>query len=109
MFKYLQEKEAWPKKRYLISLLKDKSLNPVESSLILPNDNLNYTMWQSHAHIVEVLDTLNGNTNVYLSIREAAASIGVVESTIRNALKNQKEKGVLKLIKKRYQVKQISK
>ena len=57
---------------------------------------------------MEVVDTLNGNTTVYLSIREAAAAIGVVESTIRNALKNQKERGIYKAIKKRYQVKQVS-
>ncbi len=41
-------------------------------------------------------------------MREAAAAIGVVESTIRYALKNQKEKGVYKLIKKIYQVKRVS-
>jgi transposase len=57
---------------------------------------------------VEVVDTLNGNTTVYLSIREAAAAIGVAEGTIRNALKNQKEKGIYKPIKKRFVVKLVS-
>ena len=51
---------------------------------------------------------LNGNIAVYLSIREAASAIGVVESTIRNALKNQNEKGVSKPIKKRFTVKRVS-
>lgn len=57
---------------------------------------------------MEVIDTLNKNTTVYLSIREAAAAIGVVESTVRYALKNQKEKGTIKLIKKRFQVKLVT-
>ena len=57
---------------------------------------------------MEVLDTLTGNTTVYLSIREAAAAIGVVESTVRNALKNHKEKGINKPIKKRFIVKQVT-
>jgi Fic family protein len=57
---------------------------------------------------VEVIDTLNKNPTVYLSIREAAAAIGVVESTVRYALKNQKEKGTIKLIKKRFQVKLVT-
>ncbi len=65
-------------------------------------------MWKSNAHRVEVLDTLNGNTTVYLSIHEAAAAIGVVESTVRNALKNLKEKGIHKPIKQRFKVKQVS-
>ena len=57
-------------------------------------------MWKSNAHRVEVIDTLNKNTTVYLSIHEAAGAIGVLDSTIRNNLKNQKEKGIIKLIKK---------
>lgn len=57
---------------------------------------------------MEVIDTLNKNPTVYLSIREAAAAIGVVESTVRYALKNQKEKGTIKLIKKRFQVKLVT-
>ena len=57
---------------------------------------------------MEVLDNLTGNTAVYLSIREAAAAIGVVESTVRNALKRFNEKGINKPIKKRFMVKQVT-
>jgi DNA-binding transcriptional regulator YhcF (GntR family) len=57
---------------------------------------------------VKVVDLANGNTTVYLSIREAAAAIGVVESTVRKALKNLKEKGISKPIKKRFEVKPVS-
>ena len=39
---------------------------------------------------------------VYSSISEAARSIGCTKSTISLALKNKREKGVNKLIKKRY-------
>jgi group I intron endonuclease len=84
------------KRRYIVAV--DKSV-----------ENNSYTNeWKTNAHRIEVLDTLTGNTTVSLSIREAAAGIGVVESTVRNALKIQKEKGIFKLIKKRYQVKRIS-
>ena len=55
---------------------------------------------------MEIFDTLNGNTTVYLSIREAATAIGVSESTVRRALKNHKEEGFHKPLKKRFKVKQ---
>ena len=61
--------------------------------------------WESNAHKVEVLDTLNGNKTVYGSIREAAVAIGCVHATIRKALKSLNENGVTRLIKKRFQVK----
>jgi len=50
-------------------------------------------------HKIEVLDTLNNQTSVYSSIREAALSTGVARSTLGNALKDQEEKGVTRLIK----------
>lgn len=57
---------------------------------------------------IEVLDTLTNKTIVYPSIIEAARGIGCVKSTIQSALKFLKEKGVTRLIKKRYSVKHIS-
>jgi predicted transcriptional regulator of viral defense system len=54
------------------------------------------------------LDTLNNETTVYPSISEAAQSIGCAHSTIRNALKHLQEKGVSRLLKKRYLVKIIT-
>ncbi len=87
-------------------LLKRRYL--VASEKLAQSESLNRILWKSNAHRVEVLDTLTGNTTVYLSIREAAAAIGVVESTVRNALKNQKEKGINKPIKKRFMVKQVT-
>lgn len=56
---------------------------------------------------MEVVDILNGNETVYGSMREAAAAIGCVVSTIRIALKNLKETGESRLIKKRFKVKSI--
>ena len=85
------------KKRYLVS-----------SERLANSESLDRVLWKSNAHRVEVLDNLTGNTAVYLSIREAAAAIGVVESTVRNALKRFKEKGINKPIKKRFMVKQVT-
>ena len=85
------------KKRYLVS-----------SERLANSESLDRVLWKSNAHRVEVLDNITGNTTVYLSIREAAAAIGVVESTIRNALKRYKEKGINKPIKKRFMVKQVT-
>ena len=56
---------------------------------------------------VSVLDTLSNETKVYLSISDAAQAIGCVEGTIRSALKNQKETGVLKPVKKKRYIVQI--
>jgi hypothetical protein len=54
---------------------------------------------------VEIVDILNSNKTVYGSMREAAAAIGCVVSTIRIALNN--HTGESRLIKKRFQVKRI--
>lgn len=62
---------------------------------------------ESYAQSVLVKDVLNGNETVYSSIRDAAAAIGCVHATIINALKHQKETGVTRVIKKRFQVKHI--
>lgn len=59
----------------------------------------------SRSHKVEVFDTLSNETTVFSSAREAALSLGCVESTISKALKHLKEKGVSNLIKNRYMVK----
>ena len=62
---------------------------------------------------IEVFDTLNNETTVFPSIREAAKSIGCDKSTILkviNLLKSSGEegpKGKSKLIHKRYQVKEL--
>lgn len=85
------------KKRYLVS-----------DERLVNSGSLDRVLWKSNSHRVEVLDNLTGNTIVYLSIREAAAAIGVVESTVRNALKRFKEKGINKPIKKRFMVKQVT-
>ena len=53
---------------------------------------------------IEVLDTLTNKTIVYPSIIEAARAIGCGKSTIQSALKVLKEKGVTRLIKKKYSV-----
>ena len=58
------------KKRYFISLYNDKS-QVAGSSMFSMGKN-----FKSYALRVEILDTLNGNSTVYLSIREAAAAIG---------------------------------
>lgn len=54
--------------------------------------------------VVEVVDTINGNSTVYSSINLAAQAIGCAPSTICRALKNLKEKES-RLIKKRFLVK----
>lgn len=56
----------------------------------------------SKAQSVEVLDTLNNEVTIYSSISEAATFIGCDPTTITKALKNQKEKGASRLLKKRY-------
>ena len=60
-------------------------------------NNIDLNEWKTNAHRVEVVDTLTGNKTLYLSIREAASAIGVVESTVRNALKNQMEKVLINI------------
>src|SRR5688572_15288480 len=54
-------------------------------------------------HRFEVVDILNGNTTVHLTMIDAAREIGCHQSTISKAFKNLKEKGggVTRLIKKR--------
>ena len=51
---------------------------------------------------MEVLDTLTNVTTVYPSISEAARFLGCSFSTIVIVLKDQREKGVSRLVKKRY-------
>ena len=58
----------------------------------------------SRSKRVEVFYTLKQETTVYPSIREAARSIGCTNSAIVITLKNPWEKGVTKLVKKRYTV-----
>jgi hypothetical protein len=53
---------------------------------------------------VEVLDNLTNQIIVYPSMSEAGSSIGCSKVAIHLALKYQKEKGVTRLIKKRYTV-----
>ena len=53
------------------------------------------------------MDTFNNETTVYNSISEAGRFIGCTETAVRKVLKNIKEKGVARLIKKRYSVKFI--
>ena len=54
---------------------------------------------------VEVFDVKTNKTSVYTSARQAAKAIGCVHSTILLADKTLREKGVNKLIKKRYLIK----
>ncbi len=53
---------------------------------------------------IEVIDSITNEKTVYSSIGEAARSIGCTDSAIVRVLKNQREKGVKKLLKKRYVV-----
>lgn len=97
-------------KRYLVTLSDDKSQEAGFSTLLpfAPLGEEGKT-WKSNTHRVEVCDTVKGNTiTVYLSIREAARAIVCHDRTIANALKNLKEKGEHKPIKKRYLVKPIN-
>lgn len=52
------------------------------------------------SHSVEVTNTLTNTKYVYSSIAEAARAIGCNPSTISNAFKEFKEKGVYRLVKK---------
>jgi group I intron endonuclease len=54
---------------------------------------------------IEVFDSITNEATVYPSIIEAARAIGCVKGTIQSALKVLKEKGVTRLIKKKYSVK----
>ena len=60
---------------------------------------------KSKGQRVEVLDTISNETTLYFSIRQAAEAIGCVHGTILLADKAFKEKGVSRLLKKRYTVK----
>ena len=62
---------------------------------------------QSRAIRVEVLDNLTNQITVYPSMAEAAISMGCSKVSVHLALKNLKEKGINRLIKKRYQVKPV--
>ena len=54
------------------------------------------------SHSVEVTNTLTNTKDVYSSIAEAARAIGCNGSTISLALKEFKDKGVNRLVKKIY-------
>ena len=56
---------------------------------------------------VKVLDTFSNETTVFNPISEAGRFIGCSETAVRKALKNLKEKGVARLVKKKYLVKFI--
>lgn len=88
------------KKRYIVTLPKTEESKVVDSSL--PHGT---KLWESNAKRVEILDTLNGNSTVYASIRQAALSINCVHGTFVKAIKHFKETGETKLIYKRFQVK----
>jgi group I intron endonuclease len=60
---------------------------------------------RSKSSSVEVIDTLNNVISLYTSIRQAGEAIGCVHGTLILADKAFKEKGVSRLIKKRYLVK----
>ena len=57
---------------------------------------------------VEVFDSLNNETTVYSSIREAAQAIQCAKSTIKVSLERSKKKGISDLIKKRFIVKLLN-
>lgn len=56
---------------------------------------------------VEVLDTLTSESTVYLSINEAGRALGYATVSVWRALQNY-DKGVNKLLKKRYAVKRCN-
>ena len=56
---------------------------------------------------VEVFDVKTNKTSVYTSIRQAAEAIGCVHRTILLADKTLREKGINRLVKKRYFIKII--
>lgn len=56
---------------------------------------------------VEVFDVKTNKTSVYTSIRQAAEAIGCVHGTILLADKTLREKGINRLVKKRYLIKII--
>jgi len=87
------------KKRYVVFPIGDG-----DSSIPIPLDTM---LWESNAQKVEILDTLNGNSTVYASIREAALGIECVHATIVKAIRHFKETGENRLIKKRFKVKSI--
>ena len=60
---------------------------------------------KSKGQVVEVLDTISNETTLYSTILQAAEAIGCVHGTILLADKAFKEKGVSRLLKKRYVVK----
>lgn len=89
------------KKRYIVFPQTEES-KVVDSSL-----SHGTMLLESNVQRVEILDTLSGNSTVYPSIREAAHAIDCVHGTIIRALKNLKETGETRLIKKRFQVKPL--
>jgi hypothetical protein len=61
------------------------------------------------SHKVEIIDTLNNETTVYLSIREAARAIGVAQCSITNAFKRKGcEASTIFIKKKRYRITKLS-
>ena len=116
-FKYSEETKAKMKVRSLEQQeqLKNLQLNPEYRAKNLEHlkrlhsspehlEHLN-RIHSIQSHQVSVLDTLTDQVTVYPSISAAARAIGCVDGTIRSTLKVLKEKGVSRLIKKRFMVK----
>jgi hypothetical protein len=57
---------------------------------------------------IEVFDTLNNVKTVYPSIKEAARTIGVSETTIRRAFSGHQGESSILVKKKRYKITKLS-
>ena len=103
--KYQQDKAVLRlvKKKYVISHLKEADSSVVSG--LAPQAIMCAIGGKSNKQLVEVVDTLNGNTTVYPSINQAAQAIGCVHAAICKVLKNFQETGESRLIKKRFLVK----
>ena len=97
--------------------LKILNANPEQKAKRLEQLKILNSSKEHHEHLirlrtiqsqrVQVFDTLNNETTVYPSIREAAKAIGCHKTTIGKAIEHQKQKGASRLIKKRYTVLQL--
>jgi len=86
--------------------------------LVYYNDKLKVVDYSNHELIrtidkpvvkrVEILDILNNQTSVHLSISDAALAIGCNQSTVSRCLSHNKANGVSRLIKKQFEVKYIN-
>jgi group I intron endonuclease len=102
-----------------LAKFKDRSLTPEQKANNLEHLKINNSSPEqreksrerlleynkSKGQVVEVLDTISNETTLYSTIRQAAEAIGCVHGTILLADKAFKEKGVSRLLKKRYTVK----